>query len=283
MGDRVAIEIRRDEAPRTVAVPDDLAAALALEPQLRAAFDAMSYTHRREWVEALEDAKRPETRAKRIAQAVQAARATRDARRMGAGLRRAGPGDLDALTAIMATAFRNDPVWGEYSYPGSRERLDTAATVWRAYLSALIRHGWSFLSPGGESAAVWVPPGERELTDEQERELEALLHALLGDAQAAIVLDAFARLDAAHPLHEPHHHLSLFGTHEDHRGRGIGMALLDACLKRVDAAGTPAYLESTNPANDRRYMSRGFEPFGRVELAGGPVVTTMWRPARPSA
>jgi hypothetical protein len=30
-------------------------------------------------------------------------------------------------------------------------------------------------------------------------------------------------------------------------------------------------------------MSRGFEPFGRVELAGGPVVTTMWRPARPSA
>ena len=195
----------------------------------------------------------------------------------------AGPGDLDALTAIMATAFRNDPVWGEYSYPGSRERLDTAAAVWRMYLAALIRHGWSFLTAGGESAAVWVPPGERELTDVQERELEALLHELLGDAQAAIVFDAFERLDAAHPHHEPHHHLSLFGTHEDHRGRGIGMALLDACLERVDAAGSPAYLESTNPANERRYMSRGFAPFGRVELAGGPVVTTMWRPARAPA
>jgi hypothetical protein len=67
---------------------------------------------------------------------------------MQAELRVAGPGDLDELTAIMATAFRNDPVWGEYSYPGSRERLDTAATVWRAYLAALIRHGWSFLSAG---------------------------------------------------------------------------------------------------------------------------------------
>jgi bacteriocin resistance YdeI/OmpD-like protein/uncharacterized protein DUF1905 len=75
MGDTVAIEIRRDEAPRTVGVPDDLAEALAAEPGLREAFDAMSFTHRREWVEAVEGAKRPETRARRIAQAVAAARA----------------------------------------------------------------------------------------------------------------------------------------------------------------------------------------------------------------
>lgn len=75
MGDTVAIEIRRDDAPRTVDVPDDLAAALAAEPGLRDAFGGMSYTHRREWVEAVEGAKRPETRARRIAQAVDAARA----------------------------------------------------------------------------------------------------------------------------------------------------------------------------------------------------------------
>ena len=198
---------------------------------------------------------------------------------MAADLRVAGPGDLDDLTAIMATAFRHDPVWGEYSFPGSRDRLDTATAFWHAYLSAMLRHRWSFLSPGSESAAVWVPPGERELTDAQEHELEALLHELLGDAQAEVVVDVFERLDAAHPHHEPHHQLSLFGTHEDHRGRGTGMALLDACLVRVDAAGSAAYLESTNPANEPRYMSRGFEPFGRVDLAGGPSVTTMWRPA----
>jgi len=75
LGDSVAIEIGRDDAPRTVSVPPDLAAALAAEPGVRAAFDAMSYTHRREWVEAVEGAKRPETRARRIAQAVDAARA----------------------------------------------------------------------------------------------------------------------------------------------------------------------------------------------------------------
>jgi hypothetical protein len=74
-GATVAIEISRDDAPRTVAVPDDLATALAADPAVRAAFDAMSYTHRKEWVAAVADAKRPETRARRIAQAVAAARA----------------------------------------------------------------------------------------------------------------------------------------------------------------------------------------------------------------
>jgi hypothetical protein len=75
MGDAVTIEIRRDDAPRTVAVPADMAAALATEPGVRAAFDLMSYTHRREWVEAVEGAKRPETRARRISEAVDSARA----------------------------------------------------------------------------------------------------------------------------------------------------------------------------------------------------------------
>jgi hypothetical protein len=74
LGDRVSIEIARDDAPRTVALPDDLAAALDADPPVRAAFDAMSYTHRREWAEAVEGARRPETRARRIDQAVAAAR-----------------------------------------------------------------------------------------------------------------------------------------------------------------------------------------------------------------
>jgi hypothetical protein len=73
-GDAVTIEIARDDAPRTVAIPADLAAALDSDPVVRAAFDAMSYTHRKEWGAAVADAKRPETRARRIAQAVAAAR-----------------------------------------------------------------------------------------------------------------------------------------------------------------------------------------------------------------
>jgi hypothetical protein len=68
-GDVIAVTVELDDEPRRVAVPDDLAAALDAAGA-RAAFDALSPTHRREHVQAIEDAKRPETRAKRVAAAV---------------------------------------------------------------------------------------------------------------------------------------------------------------------------------------------------------------------
>ena len=90
-----------------------------------------------------------------------------------------------------------------------------------------------------------------------------------------------SRFEAAHPSAEPHYYLTLLGTHPDHRGNGIGMRLLARHLEQVDAAHLPAYLESTNPATNRRYASVGFERHGEFcHPGGGPVVTTIWRPAR---
>jgi hypothetical protein len=49
----------------------------------------------------------------------------------------------------------------------------------------------------------------------------------------------------------------------------------------IDAEGLPAYLESSNPANNDRYGGVGFQAVGEFAYpGGGPVVTTMWRPAR---
>jgi uncharacterized protein YdeI (YjbR/CyaY-like superfamily) len=61
---------------RTVDVPADLAQALGAA-NVRAAFDAMAFSHRKEWVRAVLDAKRDETRAKRIAECVAAMRSRR--------------------------------------------------------------------------------------------------------------------------------------------------------------------------------------------------------------
>jgi antitoxin component of MazEF toxin-antitoxin module len=71
-GDEIDVGIALDAAPRTVEVPADLAAALDEVDGARAAFDALAFTHRKEWVRSVEDAKRPETRARRIAKAVEA-------------------------------------------------------------------------------------------------------------------------------------------------------------------------------------------------------------------
>jgi hypothetical protein len=69
-GDAVTVELERDTAPREVAVPDDLAAALAADPRAKAAFDALSYSHQSRWVLSVEGAKTAETRARRVAKTV---------------------------------------------------------------------------------------------------------------------------------------------------------------------------------------------------------------------
>ena len=65
IGDTVDAVIAVDGGERTVDVPEDAAKALA-KAKLRKAFDALSYTHRKEHVRAITEAKKPETRTKRI-------------------------------------------------------------------------------------------------------------------------------------------------------------------------------------------------------------------------
>ncbi len=69
-GDTVEVEIALDQAPREVELPDDLAAALAADPAAQHAYDGLSYTHRKEYARWVSDAKREETRRRRIAEAV---------------------------------------------------------------------------------------------------------------------------------------------------------------------------------------------------------------------
>ena len=66
IGDDISITLREDTEPRVVDLPDDLTTALRGEKEARAIFDALSYTHKREYVVWIEEAKRPETRANRI-------------------------------------------------------------------------------------------------------------------------------------------------------------------------------------------------------------------------
>jgi hypothetical protein len=69
-GDRVRVRMELDTEPRKVAVPRDLAAALAADPAAKRAFASMSFTHRREYVQWVEEAKRPQTRARRVSATV---------------------------------------------------------------------------------------------------------------------------------------------------------------------------------------------------------------------
>ena len=68
-GDAISVDLALDTAPRTVEIPDDLAAALA-DAGMRAKFDALSPSARKAHVTSVDAAKAADTRARRIAAVV---------------------------------------------------------------------------------------------------------------------------------------------------------------------------------------------------------------------
>lgn len=76
-GDEVDVELRPDTEPREVEVPADLASALAEDTEARGFFESLSYSHKRAYTLWIDDAKKPETRQRRVTQALQMLREKR--------------------------------------------------------------------------------------------------------------------------------------------------------------------------------------------------------------
>jgi hypothetical protein len=74
-GDNVEVSLELDATPREVEVPEALAVALAADPQAKASFEQMAFTHRKEYARWIAEAKKEETRERRVGQAVEMIRA----------------------------------------------------------------------------------------------------------------------------------------------------------------------------------------------------------------
>jgi hypothetical protein len=70
-GDTVALELKLDTDPRTVELPPALAQALEADPKARATYDGLAFTHRKEYARWIAEAKREETRERRVAKALE--------------------------------------------------------------------------------------------------------------------------------------------------------------------------------------------------------------------
>ena len=74
-GERLDVRVDLDTDTREVTPPADLVKALKAAPPAWDRWRELSYTHQREHAEAVEQAKKPETRARRLAKAVEMVRA----------------------------------------------------------------------------------------------------------------------------------------------------------------------------------------------------------------
>ena len=182
-----------------------------------------------------------------------------------------GPIIIDAI----AEAFLNDPTWS-WAFPDPTARRKW----WEFCINEAFRYPWTFKTEGYEAVSVWIPPDGTEFSQAAELSVPARLTELVG-ARASEVGELLDRFGRAHPRTEPHYYLSLLGTRDEHRGRGLGISLLKENLARIDAEHMPAYLEFSNPGNNHRYQSVGFVPVASFQApGGGPIVTGMWRNSR---
>jgi GNAT superfamily N-acetyltransferase len=194
-------------------------------------------------------------------------------------LRHVTAGEADRVTELLALAFYWDPTWG-WAFPDPDQRLEHQRRWWGMFVRGALPYEWTWTTADGGAVALWIPPGRPELTEDDEGQVEPLLRRLVG-AHADAVLALLERFDAHHPPRPPHYYLSLLATHPDHRGEGKGMRLLAANLEQLDALGYPAYLESSNRANDRRYARLGFVEIDEFSAPdGGPSLACMWRDPR---
>jgi ribosomal protein S18 acetylase RimI-like enzyme len=198
----------------------------------------------------------------------------------GERVRVATPADVPAITETISLAFHDDPTWS-WAFPDDGRRQEQYAIWWRFLIEGAMRfeNPAVFVTEGIEAAAIWLPPGEGEYSPEDEAKVPGIVRELVGDRADEFMklLDGF---DEVQPADPPHYYLSLLGVHDAHRGRGIGMALLQDNIARFDREGAPTYLESSNAINNHRYEGLGYRKVGEFNTPDdSATITAYWRDA----
>lgn len=193
--------------------------------------------------------------------------------------RAARQADVETVTRCIELAFATDPIWS-VALRRPDGGLDHLTPYWRLFVVGALRFGTVYLADDGAAVSVWIPPDGTELDEVRNETLERFIGACLDEAGFEAIHQLYGRFERSRAERPTsHYYLSLLATHPDHRGRGIGQALLADDLARWDAEDVPCYLESTNPANDHRYERLGFRSVGGfAAVLDDSWVTAMWRP-----
>ncbi len=186
--------------------------------------------------------------------------------------------EIDLLVSVLADAFNDDPVMN-WVIP--------LQSVYPAFFELIVRdiflpRGLVHLEGDARGAALWLPPGEKFDVRPSIGLARVVLQLLLrrGPRPLLRIPQQGALFERHHPA-DPHYHLLFIGCRRAHQGEGVGSALLKHGTRICDAAGMPAYLESSNEANVPLYQRHGFEVIAHEALPGdGPPVWFMWRERR---
>lgn len=184
------------------------------------------------------------------------------------------PEDKVRLLQTIVLGFAADPM-ARWATPDAAVYLDRRVEFFDAFGGAAFDHGTAFVADDGAAVATWLPPGVGSDGDR----LSAILAEQTPASRRGEMDALFAKMELFH-LAEPHWYLPLIAADPARQGQGLGTALMEAAIARIDPDGRPAYLESSNPRNIPLYERFGFESVGEIRTETSPVLTPMVRPGR---
>ena len=195
--------------------------------------------------------------------------------------RRARLEDAGPLTQLFTRAFLNDPVMDWLARSGPKRASGAEAFFFRILQKRAIPAGEVWMSNDGAACAIWLPPGIPVWPVGAFEQLKVLplFVQLCGYGRLMRGAAISGAMEKAHP-HEKHFYLFFMAVDPPFQGMGLGSAILDATLKRIDETGMPAYLENSNVRNTRLYERAGFAAQKNISPEGAPLLIPMWRTAR---
>jgi GNAT superfamily N-acetyltransferase len=195
----------------------------------------------------------------------------------GEQIHKASAREVPRLGRALARAFFDDPVF-RWGFPDDERRRAVLPPFFSLWTETFLRHDEVYTAGEGTGAALWAPPGEPPVADEDGDEFGRRLEALYGvDAER---LSAVGKLIEEHHPPGSYYFLQFMGVGPEGQGRGLGSALLAPMLGRCDREGVRAYLDATSPRNKRFYERHGFRASGEYAPEGGPPLWPMWREPR---
>ena len=193
--------------------------------------------------------------------------------------RRASDYDAAPLSRLLAAAFQTDPVFDWIARPGHKRAGALEQFFFWLLRTRAIPFGEVWTSEG--VAAVWLPPDAPASPGGffEQLKLLPIFVRLCGFPRLARGSAMGDAMEKSHP-HDSHFYLAFIAVAPRHQGMGLGSAMMQATLKRVDESGAAAYLENSNPKNARLYERSGFAARRNIAPPGAPPLIAMWRPAR---
>jgi hypothetical protein len=197
---------------------------------------------------------------------------------LAASPRRATSADTAQIARLFAAAFQGDPVMDWISRPGAKRAAGLERFFFWLLQMRAIPFGEVWMANDCSVAAAWLPPDAPASPGgfvEQIR-LMPMFVRLCGLPRLGRGSAMGAAMEKNHP-HTPHFYLAFIAAAPRLQGMGLGGAMMEATLKRVDETGAPAYLENSNPKNTRLYERSGFAVQRNIAPSGAPPLVAMWR------